>query len=107
MKKSTLLGAVAIVAAVAAAFSTSSAVAQDIVKIGKDAKTNDGAWALPEGAAYYANRLKVSTTTSQTADQIHQIGLDELARIQGEMRQIIDKVGFKGSLQEFFAELKR
>lgn len=75
-------------------------------EIGKDAKTNDGAWALPDGAAYYANRLKVSTTTNQTADQIHEIGLDELARIQGEMRQIIDKVGFKGSLQDFFGYLK-
>lgn len=75
-------------------------------EIGRDATTNDGAWALPDGAAYYANRLKVQTTTSLTADEIHQIGLDELARIQGEMRQIMAKVGFTGSLQAFFAELK-
>jgi uncharacterized protein (DUF885 family) len=75
-------------------------------EIAKGATTNNGAWALPDGAAYYANRLKVSTTTSLTADEIHQIGLDELARIQGEMRQIMSKVGFTGSLQALFAELK-
>lgn len=75
-------------------------------EIAKDATTSNGAWALPDGGAYYANRLKVQTTTSLTADEIHQIGLDELARIQGEMRQIMAKVAFKGSLQDFFAELK-
>ena len=75
-------------------------------EIAKAATTNNGAWALPDGGAYYANRLKVSTTTSLTADEVHQIGLDELARIQGEMRQIMARVGFTGSLQAFFAELK-
>lgn len=75
-------------------------------EIAKDATTSNGAWALPDGGAYYANRLKVSTTTSLTADEIHQTGLDELARIQGEMRQIMARVGFTGSLQAFFAELK-
>jgi len=75
-------------------------------EIAGDARSNDGAWALPDGAAYYANRLKVSTTTSLTAEEIHRIGLDELARIQGEMRQIMAAVGFTGSLQAFFAELK-
>ncbi|MBI5939620.1 MAG: DUF885 domain-containing protein [Caulobacterales bacterium] len=74
--------------------------------IGAEATRNNGAWALPDGGAYYANRLKVQTTTSLTADEIHQIGLDELARIQGEMRQIMAAVGFSGSLQAFFAELK-
>ncbi|MDP1736750.1 MAG: DUF885 domain-containing protein [Caulobacter sp.] len=75
-------------------------------EIGKDAKTNDGTWALPDGGAYYANRLKVSTTTALTADEIHQIGLDELARIQVEMRQIMNAVAFEGSLQDFFKLLK-
>lgn len=75
-------------------------------EIAGDARSNDGAWALPDGAAYYANRLKVSTTTSLTAEEIHRIGLDELALIQGEMRQIMAAVGFTGSLQAFFAELK-
>ncbi|MFZ5668258.1 MAG: DUF885 domain-containing protein [Pseudomonadota bacterium] len=75
-------------------------------EIAAGATRNYGAWALPDGAAYYAHRLRVSTTTDLTADQIHRTGLGELARIQGEMRQIMDKVGFTGSLQDFFAELK-
>ena len=75
-------------------------------EIAKQATTSHGAWALPDGAAYYANRLKVQTTTNLTADEIHQIGLDELARIQGEMRQIMARVGFRGTLQSFFNELK-
>jgi uncharacterized protein (DUF885 family) len=72
-------------------------------EIAKGATTNNGAWALPDGAAYYANRLKVSTTTSLTADEIHQIGLDELARIQGEMRQIMTQ----GRLHRLAAGLLR
>jgi uncharacterized protein (DUF885 family) len=67
------------------------------------APTEDGIWRLKDGAAYYTQLLANYTTTDLTADQIHQIGLDNVARIHGEMRKIMDKVGFKGSLQEFFA----
>ena len=56
----------------------------------------------PNGKAYYDMLLVSSTTTNLTADQIHQIGLDEVARIKGEMEAIKEKVGFKGSLQDFF-----
>ncbi|MBZ4038290.1 DUF885 domain-containing protein [Novilysobacter selenitireducens] len=56
----------------------------------------------PNGAAYYAQRLKASTTTDLTADQVHQIGLDEVARIRGEMEALKDRVGFEGDLQAFF-----
>ncbi|HEY0044984.1 MAG TPA: DUF885 domain-containing protein [Allosphingosinicella sp.] len=70
------------------------------------AKGNDGAWSLPNGEAYYASRLAFYTTTSLTADQIHQTGLDEVARIHGEMERIKDRVGFKGSLPAFFAHIK-
>ena len=56
----------------------------------------------PNGEAYYAERLAYSTTTDLTAEQIHQIGLSEVARIKGEMEAIKDKVGFEGSLDEFF-----
>ena len=65
-----------------------------------------GVWRLPEGEAYYNARLQLSTTTELTADQIHQIGLDEVERIHGEMQAIMDRVGFEGSLQEMFALLK-
>ena len=62
--------------------------------------------ALPEGEAFYNARLQLSTTTDLTADQIHEIGLAEVARLQGEMQTIMTQVGFTGSLQEMFAYLK-
>jgi uncharacterized protein (DUF885 family) len=68
--------------------------------------STDGVWRLPDGAAYYEHRLRASTTTDLTADQIHDIGLAEVARIQAEMEVIKDRVGFEGTLQEFFAFLK-
>ncbi len=58
--------------------------------------------ALPDGKAWYAFAARQSTTTEQTPEQIHQIGLDEVARIHGEIRQVMEQVGFKGSLQDFF-----
>jgi uncharacterized protein (DUF885 family) len=70
------------------------------------ADSDAGVWRLPQGEAYYNARLQLSTTTDLTADQIHQIGLDEVARIQAEMETIKAQVGFTGSLQEFFAFLK-
>jgi uncharacterized protein (DUF885 family) len=70
------------------------------------AKGNNGAWALPDGAAYYAFRLKTSTTTRMTAQEVHQMGLDNLARVQAEMKAIMVKVGFTGSLQAFFKAIK-
>ncbi|MBL4612705.1 MAG: DUF885 domain-containing protein, partial [Emcibacter sp.] len=66
------------------------------------ATSEDGAWKLPEGAAYYKYRLQQMTSTDMTAAEIHQLGLDEVARIHGEMRGIMKQVGFEGSLQDFF-----
>ncbi|OHT22080.1 DUF885 domain-containing protein [Edaphosphingomonas haloaromaticamans] len=66
------------------------------------AGTDDGVWRFPNGAAYYAERLANYTTTSLTPDQIHQIGVDNVARIHGEVQAIMDKTGFKGDLQAFF-----
>lgn len=68
----------------------------------KIATTDAGVWKFPQGDAFYAFELKKTTTTSLTADQIHNIGLAEVARIHGEMRKIMKKVGFKGDLQAFF-----
>ena len=62
--------------------------------------------ALPNGAAYYKERLANQTTTTLTADEIHQIGLAEVARLRGEMEAIKNEVGFKGDLPAFFAELR-
>ncbi|MBU0669608.1 MAG: DUF885 domain-containing protein [Alphaproteobacteria bacterium] len=66
------------------------------------APTDDGIWRLPQGAQYYEALLANYTTTDLSPDQIHQIGLDNVARIHGEMRSIMDEVGFEGTLQEFF-----
>ncbi|MFC5370968.1 DUF885 domain-containing protein [Brevundimonas faecalis] len=70
------------------------------------ADSDAGVWRLPDGEAYYNARLQLSTTTDLTAEQIHQIGLEEVARIQAEMEVVKAKVGFTGSLQDFFAFLK-
>jgi uncharacterized protein (DUF885 family) len=56
----------------------------------------------PNGAAYYEQRLRASTTTDMTADQVHQLGLREVARLRGEMEALKDSVGFKGDLPAFF-----
>ena len=66
------------------------------------ATADDGVWKLPDGDAYYAMRLRQMTTTDLSATEIHQIGLDEVARIHGEMHAIIQTVGFEGSLADFF-----
>jgi uncharacterized protein (DUF885 family) len=65
-----------------------------------------GVGALPNGAAYYNERLANQTTTTLTADEIHDIGLAEVARLRAEMIAIKDEVGFKGDLPAFFAELR-
>lgn len=66
------------------------------------ATTDDGVWKLPDGADYYAYRLKLMTTTDLSADEIHNIGLREVDRIHAEMHEIMKTVGFDGDLQEFF-----
>jgi len=63
---------------------------------------NFGVWKLPDGADYYANALQRITTTDLTADQIHELGLSEVARIHDEMRAIMQQVEFDGDLQAFF-----
>ena len=61
---------------------------------------------LPDGKAYYDFLAAYYTTTDLTADEIHQIGLDEVARIRGEMEQVKAEVGFEGTLSEFFTHLR-
>ncbi|MHA7820664.1 MAG: DUF885 domain-containing protein [Erythrobacter sp.] len=66
------------------------------------APTDDGIWRLPQGGEYYAALLNSYTTTDLSADEIHDIGLSEVARIHSEMRAIMAEVGFDGDLQDFF-----
>lgn len=61
---------------------------------------------LPNGPAFYAERLANQTTTSLTPEEVHQIGLDEVARIRGLMENIKQEVGFEGDLKAFFNYLR-
>ncbi|HLM54018.1 MAG TPA: DUF885 family protein, partial [Pseudoxanthomonas sp.] len=58
--------------------------------------------ALPNGKQWYAYNARNSTTTDMSPAQIHQLGLDEVARIHGEIRKLMAQTGFTGSLQDFF-----
>ncbi len=60
------------------------------------ATSDDGVWKLPEGGAYYANCLRSNTTTEYTPEQVHEIGLKEVMRIEGEMMALLEKLGYKG-----------
>ena len=66
------------------------------------ARETVGLHAQPNGAEWYAYMVRLRTTTDMTPDEIHQIGLDEVARIHEEMYGVIEAVGFEGSLNEFF-----
>jgi uncharacterized protein (DUF885 family) len=66
-----------------------------------NARESLGLNALPNGAAWYAYRSRVSTTTNLSPAQIHQIGLKEVRRIRAEMDSVIGAVGFSGGFNEF------
>jgi len=68
-------------------------------------RTDPGAWALPDGDAYYAFRVKQSTTLDKTPAEIHQIGLDEVKSDEAQMLAIVHKLGF-ADLKTFSAALK-
>jgi uncharacterized protein (DUF885 family) len=59
------------------------------------ANAEDGVWKLPKGDEYYAHCLRSSTTTAYTPEQVHEIGLKEVMRIEGEMAVILEKLGYK------------
>ena len=65
-----------------------------------------GSWSLPDGEAYYQQRLERMTTLPLTADEIFNTGVSEVARIQAEMEEIKARVGFEGSLQDFFTFIR-
>lgn len=65
-----------------------------------------GVWQLPQGADYYAFEARKYTTTNLTPQEIHEKGLSEVARIRSEMQAIMNQVGFKGTLKEFFQKLR-
>jgi uncharacterized protein (DUF885 family) len=70
------------------------------------ARTDLAAERLPDGKAYYQSKIVEYTTTDMTAQQIHQIGLSEMAKIRAEMEQTREKAGFRGDLPAFLAFLR-
>ena len=57
---------------------------------------------IPDGEAYYQHQIKLYTTTDMTAAEIHQLGLEEVARISQEMEKVKEQIGFEGDLKSFF-----
>ena len=73
----------------------------------KKTRTSIGVSEIPNGSQFYQNRINYYTTSElYTADEIHQIGLKEVARIKKEMIKIIEELEFKGSFEEFFEFLR-
>ena len=70
------------------------------------ARTLLAAESLPDGKAYYQSKIVEYTTTSLSADQIHAIGLSEMAKIRAEMQQAMRQAGFHGDLPAFLAFLR-
>lgn len=72
----------------------------------KNSRKDAGIWSIPNGDKYYQYEIKHYTSTNLTAEEIHQIGLNEVDRIRKEMVKVKDEIGFKGSLDEFNQFLK-
>ena len=69
-------------------------------------RTTSGIADIPNGDAYYKHQIKLYTTTDMTAEEIHQLGLDEVARISSEMEKVKEQIGFKGDLKSFFNNVR-
>jgi uncharacterized protein (DUF885 family) len=61
---------------------------------------------IPNGEAFYMHQIKMYTTTDMTADEIHQLGLDEVERISAEMEKVKEEIGFQGDLKAFFEHVR-
>ncbi|SIQ33769.1 DUF885 domain-containing protein [Maribacter ulvicola] len=69
-------------------------------------RDTDGLLNLPNGKDTYQYLIKLHTTTNMTADEIHELGLSEVARISKEMETVKNEIGFKGDLKSFFSSLR-
>ena len=72
-----------------------------LTELESQANTDDGVWKWKDGTEFFNVALQRTTTTELTAEQIHEIGLQEVDRIHNEMRAIKEKVGFEGDLKAF------
>jgi uncharacterized protein (DUF885 family) len=78
------------------------ALIAELMRLQSIADSDDGVWSLPDGEAFYANRIQNWITVVKTPEELHQLGLAEVARIRAEMQQIKAEVGFEGDLAAFF-----
>ncbi|GER60831.1 hypothetical protein ULMA_29390 [Patiriisocius marinus] len=78
-------------------------MAGDYLKAGR---ISTGISEIPNGDNYYKHQIKLYTTTSMTADEIHELGLKEVARILSEMEKVKTEIGFKGNLKDFFNDVR-
>jgi uncharacterized protein (DUF885 family) len=69
-------------------------------------RSSVGLGAIPGGREWFGFQVRRATTTSLTPDQIHEIGLAEVARLQGEIERVKARVGFRGTLREFFEHVR-
>ncbi|QSX30181.1 DUF885 domain-containing protein [Shewanella cyperi] len=70
------------------------------------ARGSIAAYDLPDGKAFYENRVRYYTTLDMSSEEVHQLGLKEVKRIRGEMEQLIKETGFKGSFADFLHFLR-
>ncbi|HEY6304154.1 MAG TPA: DUF885 domain-containing protein [Terriglobales bacterium] len=68
-------------------------------------RTEPGAWSLPDGNAWYAFRVKESTTTNLSPEEIHQLGLEQVKEIEARMLAVVNQLGYK-DLKSFSASLQ-
>lgn len=78
------------------------ALITELMRLQAIADNDHGVWSLPDGELFYTNRIKNWTTVSKTPEELHQLGLAEVARIRAEMQQIMNEVSFEGDLAAFF-----
>lgn len=79
-----------------------TALLDEVVRLSELQNKVTGVWALPDGDEFYQNRIKHHTNLTMNAEQIHEFGKADVARIHKEMRSIMKNVSFEGNLQEFF-----
>lgn len=68
--------------------------------------SEQGAWSLPKGEAFYAERLAWFTSTNLTADAVHDLAVQQMSRVTGEIENVMNKEGFEGSPAQFMAHLR-
>jgi uncharacterized protein (DUF885 family) len=82
-------------------------LADTVLQLGKDVTRNDGLWSLPNGEQLYRDAIALHTSLAVDPTQLHQTGLKEVDRIETALREIMNRVGFHGSIQEFLAATRK